>query len=99
MLNPPDAGYAGAVALWADADLLVDEIAALAPRLRARSKPVTVEGPAGPVLTAVQGTCCLEYRTPAGRARKAAGGVAHCSTCPVSTGKLSDFSQISFLAP
>jgi hypothetical protein len=83
MLNAPAAGHAGAVALWADADLLVDEIATLAPRLRARSKPVTVEGPAGAVLHAVQGTCCLEYRTPAGRARKSAGGVAHCSTCPL----------------
>jgi hypothetical protein len=68
---------------WRRADALVEEIAVLAPRLRTRPQAETVAGPTGPVLVTVRGTCCLDYRTPAGAARRACGEPAYCLACPL----------------
>lgn len=69
-------------AAWRDVEAIIDRLAALQPRLRARPRafPVSV----GPVihLFEVRGTCCLYYRTVVNPDRD---GEGYCETCPLRT--------------
>lgn len=69
-------------AAWRDVDAVIDRLAALQPRLRARPRPFRLQD--GPViqLFEVRGTCCLYYRTVENPDRS---GEGYCETCPLRT--------------
>lgn len=66
---------------WAQAQLLTDEIARLAPRLKVRPRHQRIDVPNGSVWhQSVRGTCCLAYKVaidpdPAGN--------GYCTSCPL----------------